>query len=119
VKSVITGNAKAEVVGVVLVPLALWLGLEPGLEQPQNSLMYSWPSLLVFVEACKCCHLCLGTFGNLSSKPLDIRGLWKGIPILAKIYQKLAVLINPGRYSQQMRLTKESGRPGLGVEDSR
>ena len=118
VKSVITGNAKAEVIGVVILPLAIWLGLEPGFEQPQGSLMYRWKNIEEVVEnAGQSCHLCLGTFGSLSSKPLDIRGSWKGVPILGKIYQKMGVLINPGRYSQQLRLTKESGRPGVGVKN--
>lgn len=44
-KSVVCGNAQAELLARVLIPLALWLLLVPGFEQPQSSMLPQWPSL--------------------------------------------------------------------------
>ena len=110
VKAVITGNAKVEVVAEILIPVAEWLGLDPTTEQPSGSLMYDWEKLHNSIEHWDGAHCALGTFGSISSKPLDLRGKWKGVPILHLIYVKLAIIINPDRISQHMRLTKQSGR---------
>ena len=46
VKSVICGNATAEVASTVVIPLGVWLGLQPACEQPGSSLMFQWPGFL-------------------------------------------------------------------------
>ncbi len=46
VKSVLTGNATAEVCFTVLIPIATWLGLLVAGEQPSSSLLFQWPSYL-------------------------------------------------------------------------
>lgn len=43
--SVIAGNAKAEVVSTVVLPLAIWLGLQPAMEQPGSSVLWMWPGV--------------------------------------------------------------------------
>lgn len=43
-KTVLTGNAVAELLGTVLLPLARFLLLTPVGEQPSSSLIFQWPS---------------------------------------------------------------------------
>lgn len=43
IHSVCTGNGTAMLLSHILIPLAAWLGLIWGLEQPQSSLLLKWP----------------------------------------------------------------------------
>ena len=43
VKSCVTGNAAAEVLGFIIIPFARMLNLQIAREQPQSSLMWRWP----------------------------------------------------------------------------
>ena len=51
-KSVVTGNACAEVLGKTLLPFADYMGLDVGFEKPQSSLMTTWPSNLFGSSIC-------------------------------------------------------------------
>ncbi len=51
--SVVCGNATAEVTSTVVVPLGIWLGLEPAAEQPSSSLMFKWPGFLTLSNGCQ------------------------------------------------------------------
>ena len=108
--AVICGNALVESIATVILPLALWLGLLPVIEQPQGSLMWEWPSLKALIHQWIPIRVTLGTFGALSQKNLYFVGLWEGLHILQKIWVELAVKINPPRGLESQKLTKKSGR---------
>lgn len=108
--SVITANAKVECVAQVLLPLAIWLGLQPVLEQPQGSLMWEWETLKEVIAGWIMIRVTLGTFGSLSQKGLEFVGLWEGLHHLRNIHIKMALDINPKRIVESMKLTKQSGR---------
>ena len=108
--SVVTANAKVECVAQVLLPLAIWLGLQPVLEQPQGSLMWEWETLKEVIAGWIMIRVTLGTFGSLSQKGLEFVGLWEGLHHLRNIHIKMALDINPKRIVESMKLTKQSGR---------
>ena len=108
--SVITANAKVECIARVLLPLAIWLGLRPVLEQPQGSLMWEWETLKEVIAGWIRIRITLGTFGSLSQKGLELVGLWEGLHHVRSIHIKMALDINPKRMAESMKLTNTSGR---------
>ncbi|CAL1150678.1 unnamed protein product [Cladocopium goreaui] len=94
---VATGNATAELVATVLVPLCDWLGLYWVCENPMNSLFFVYPSIDAVLQALldtvpngqiTRTIVWLRTFGAASGKPLELRGRWGGFVYLQEIHRR-------------------------------
>lgn len=76
-----------------------------------NSLMYEWELLKRIIDEWEFqITVSLGAFGAVSSKPLDVRGSWEGLPIVRAIYVEVMRLVGLDRFSEKLTLTKQSGR---------
>lgn len=111
-KSVVTGNAQAEVVALLLEVCA-HLGLQWLIEQPPSSLLFQWPSLLRFFMDGNVfsIHIDLAHFGCVCSKPLLLRGTWDALPFIKCLEAALEPYVPPRE--EKPKGSKPSGRPML------
>ena len=149
---VAAANSTANIVGDLILPLCLWLGVEFVLEQPAiwsavcaifacsvgsclfslakcffsilpqaGSILCDWPSIHSLfaslpgnegqVSAVENVHYTIRIsmlfFGGFSSKPLLLRGTWRGLKLLDYLSGKLALLL---RARAPFQLTTQRGR---------
>lgn len=114
---VVTGNAVAELVGTVLIPLMTFLDLEWVLENPQSSLFFNWPTVNPWLSqpSSKSIGIDLQNFGCLCPKSLSFKGTWSGLPILKLIETALKALLGPEDFSDE-KASQQSGRWGINSE---
>eukprot|EP00435_Cladocopium_sp_Y103_P031833 s980_g8.t1 len=95
VSFVATGNATAELLALVILPLLDWLFIHWVVENPMNSLIFSFPPLATIFEHIRGTSMgmsraivYLRTFGAASAKPLELRGSWPGLAYLFEIHRR-------------------------------
>lgn len=112
--TVVTGNAVAELVAILLLPLLMFLDLEWCIEQPLSSLFFSWPGMEQFLSHPQCQKIVveMATFGCICSKQLRLQGTWKGLEWLKRIEMALRE-ITPQRHSELLKASQPCGRLGL------
>ena len=114
--TVVTGNAVAELVAVLLLPLLIFLDLEWCIEQPLSSLFFCWPGLEQFLSHPQCQKVVveISIFGCICVKQLRLQGTWKGLEWLKKIEVALRE-ITPQRNAELVKASQPSGRLGFCV----
>ena len=110
---VITGNAVAEILGLILLPLCIFLDIFFVLEQPLSSLLFQWPTVQPHLELPGCFSVCvdISIFGCICEKQLSLRGTWPGLPMLKVIEIRLKAQL-PDGYLELEKASKPSGRLG-------
>eukprot|EP00435_Cladocopium_sp_Y103_P061633 s581_g23.t1 len=113
IEVVCTGNATAQILSEIILPLAFWLGLVFGLEQPQSSLLPKWDSLQPAIEREKQNGLYweiiikFGAFGGMSWKPVLLQGTCGGLQVVNFVYELLLPKMKHRTFQQ---LTKQVGK---------
>ena len=112
--AVVAGNAVAELLGTLIIPLIIWLGLFWVLENPTSSLLFKWESIIrQFLQQADCLSVCidLGIYGCICSKRLSFQGTWPGLKTLKAIDVALrGVLPKQPQNLPKTKATKVSGR---------
>ena len=113
-KTVVTGNAVAEFVAMVLLPLLFWLDITWVLEQPLSSLFFEWPKLkpLMINPHVMSVVVDLSIFGCLCPKQLVLKGTWRGLEHLKAIESALKAILPSEQLAVEVKASKESGRLG-------
>ena len=113
-KVVLTGNAVAEIVGTILIPLCDFLGVHFVLENSFSSVIFTWPSIEPWMRDPRCHSVSvdMAVFGCICSKQLSLRGTW-GLPMLKAIEVALKKVL-PEDYLVLEKASQPVGRSGLG-----
>ena len=111
-KTVVTGNAVAELIAMVLLPLLFWLDIKWVLEQPLSSLFFEWPKIkpLMINPHVGSVVVDLSIFGCLCPKQLVLKGTWPGLDHLKAIESALKAILPQEQLAVEVKASKESGR---------
>ena len=109
----LTGNAVAEIVSLILLPLFFWLDIRWILEQPLSSLFFNWKTMQIHLRDPRVKSICidLAVFGCVCSKQLALKGVWAGLQMLKAIETALKAIL-PSEYLELEKATQQSGRLG-------
>jgi len=114
-KVVLTGNAVAEIVGTILIPLCDFLGIYFVLENPFSSVIFKWPSIEPWMgdPRCHSVSVDMAVFGCICAKQLSLRGTWGGLPMLKALEVALKKMLPEG-YLVLEKASQPVGRSGPG-----